>query len=189
MKPLPIAIEHINPDNLGQFLIEKVVDFKSLREMKKALKKYKNVDGSKVSDGFFASYIYDYSLDYDFDILKYFDFFPLTLFFNKTDSNHIFGINFHHLPLLTRNWLLWRIQLLNPQAFKTKGVNKINISYAILKGLMRKSKAAVRQYRIDRMSDIRLVDNKDVSELCKYAPETYHAVNFTEVVTRYKNYK
>ena len=171
---------------MNNLLLESPNNFKSLREYKQFLKQFPIV--TKVEEGRFYSYIYDYAEDYDFDVLKYFDFFPLTIFFNKTSPLHIYGTNFHHIPLLTRNWFISRIKNQNTSQFKPNNKQKLNVTFNTLKSLLKKTPAATRLYRTDRQYEIRLIPNHMVAECVKFQPPTFHAVQFPAVVQKYKHY-
>lgn len=167
-------------------LTEKKINYNNLSEFKSALKPFKSVNPSSIKEGYFYSYIYDYSEDYDLSVLKYFDYFPCSLMFTLKDPLHVFGINFHHIPLLTRNWLLSRLKINNLQAFNLNGIHKINVSYLTLKSIMKKSPLAIRQYRTDRIHDLKIISPKQFVDIVKYQPETFHATQFVDVVSKYR---
>lgn len=166
-------------------LLEKPLDFKSLKEFKKNVSSYKDINPKCIKDGFLYSFDYDYAQDVDFDILQYYDWFPLSLIFTIKDSNHCFGINFHRCPLLTRNWLISRIKGMNTNAFSKDGYNKVKINYSTLKSLMNRVPYMVRQYRMDRMTNLKMIKTKDWGEMVKYQPNTFHSANFIQMVKKY----
>lgn len=172
---------------MNNLLLESVKKFDSLDEYSSKLSKFKTTKKVEIKGAY--SYLYDYSTDYDFETLKYFDFFPLTILFNENGKGNVWGLNFHHLPLLTRSWLLSRLKSGQPHNFKNKNNFSLNISYLTLKSILRKSPLAVRQYRIDRMRDIRKIPNVELQELVKYSPPTFHAVDFPAVVRKYSSTK
>lgn len=178
---------NISQSHQHELLLEAVKDFKSLDEYNSKLKKYKPTKGVEIMGAY--SYLYDYSTDYDFEKLKYFDFFPLTILFSENGKGNVWGLNFHHLPLLTRSWLLSRLKSGQPHNFKNKSNFKLNITYLTLKSILKKAPLAVRQYRIDRMHDVRKIPNVDLQELVKYQPPTFHAVEFPAVVKKYSSTK
>ena len=51
---------------------------------------------------------------------------------------------------------------------------------------MRKSPKAVRQYRTDRIHDLKIISPKQFVDIVKYQPETFHATQFVDVVNKYR---
>lgn len=165
---------------------EKISTLVSQKGYSKATSKLKDAKGDPVK-GYFFSYDYNFSLDYPKEVVDYFDKTPLILCFN-THAGYTLGINFHFIPVLSRSWLLSRIKAMNPEAFKKDGYNKVNITYATLQSIMRKSKYAVRLYRNDRIENLKAVTNKQMEELVKYSPPNYYKVSVSKVMERYRNY-
>lgn len=170
-------------------LLETPKNFRSLKEYKQSISKFKSINPNQISNGFLYNFDYDYSLDVDFKILRFYDSFPLSLIFTVKDSNHCFGINFHRMPLLTRNWFISRLKGLNKNAFSKNGNNKIRINYSTLKGIMRKVPYLVRQYRMDRMSNIKIIPNNQWGEIVKFQPPTFHSATFPQLIKDYNAFQ
>lgn len=174
---------------MNNLLLETPKNFRSLKEYKQVISSFKSIKSNQISNGFLYSFSYDYSTDVDFKILRFYDSFPLSLMFTIKDSNHCFGINFHRMPLLTRNWFISKLQGLNKNAFSKNGCNKIRMNYSTLKSIMRKVPYLVRQYRMDRMSNIKVINNKQWNEIVKYQPPTFHSATFPQLVNDYNNFQ
>lgn len=178
-------MENINTD----ILLEKPKDFKSITEYNNILKKYKTKINTRVKAGYFYSFDYDFSLDYDKDVVKYFDTKPLDLIFTVKDSNHFYGLNFHFLPLMTRSWFLNKLKSMNSKKMDSDKPEQLIISYNTITSIMKKSKYCVRQYRNDRVSKLKELPAKEMFELVKYQIESFYAVYYDEVLNRHRTYK
>ena len=172
-----------------EFLFEKPIDFKSTPEYNRILNTCKKISPKQIQQGYFYAYDYDFSLDYPKEKLSYFDEKPLDFIFTKKDSNHVYGLNFHFIPLIQRSYMLSRLKTLNPKSMQSEKPIKINFNYTTLQTAMAKSKFCVRQYRVDRISNLRIIPPKLMYELVKYQIESFYAVEFDSVVNRHRTYK
>lgn len=174
---------------MTEFLFEKPKDFKSINEYNGLLKDLKKISPSQMKQGYFYAYDYDFSLDYPEEKLSYFDEKPLDFIFTKKDKDHVFGLNFHFIPLIQRNYMLTRMKTMNPNGMLSDKPVKLNFTYNTLQAALKKSKFCVRQYRTDRMSNIRVIPPKLMNELVKYQIDSFYAVEFDAVVKRHNKYK
>lgn len=178
-------LQNFNSFNL---LNEAKFEVKNVSEYNKILNTCKTVNPRQIKQGFFYAYDYDFSLDYPISELIYFDERPLDFIFTKKDSNHVFGLNFHFIPWLNRSLILKNMLAINPLSDTSKP-QKMNISYNMLKGISAKNQFCVRQYRTDRINNLKIIPFDKMRELVKYNIESFYAVEFDAIVNRHKKYK
>ncbi|MEM4260889.1 MAG: hypothetical protein QXG00_06635 [Candidatus Woesearchaeota archaeon] len=136
-------------------------------------------------------YVYRYLFNKDpnfnkkpFNEIKFYDFMPASYIFNiNMKTKTFFGLNFHHLPLYDRR--VWLARVSNFQNKMTGQLN-IKLKYQALKALMRKSILGVRQYRFDRVLDLRLIPYEQWINLFNFYAKTYYAVTIDQVESKYR---
>lgn len=158
----------------------KLKDLTSTAKYNDFLKKYPTISPSKMKEGYFYSYDYDFRKDGPPDKVDYYDEKPIGLMLKHRDGQHFYLINFHHIYVLQRSMLLNRMKSMNPNAFNRKGNHKVTISASTIKGVIRKSVYAMRMYLYSSVSNLRIIPNKDFFELVKYSPDTYYKVSIGE---------
>lgn len=161
------------PDMLEE---AKVKELTSTRKYNDFLKKYPLVNPSKMKEGYFYAYDYDFRTDGPPDKVDYYDEKPIGLMLKHRDGAHFYLLNFHHIYVLQRSMLLNKMKMMNPGAFNKNGVHKVSITPSTIKGIMRKSVYAMRMYLYSSVSNLRAIPNKDFLELVKYSPDTYYKV-------------
>lgn len=128
---------------------------------------------------------YDFSLDYPQEILNTFDRKPLQLVFNK-NATHYWAISIHNLPVLYRAAFLKRVMNANPLRFHKKMERvKIRISYLTIKSISQKyGTIACRQYRFDRVNNLRKIPLEYWSEASQYSPNTFHNSSLEKILQK-----
>lgn len=150
--------------------------------------------------GRFFTYLYDFSKDYPYKELKYYDFEPLTFIFSIGPGEYFTGINFHHIPVRPR--LLWLNRVIklarrvdnNISTRFTGGTGRpvyriYGLNYPLVYRILFKSKIAIRRYRFDRVSLLRAIPVNDVDQVMRYYARTYYGVGYEQIVSRYKKYR
>jgi len=171
-------------------------NFKSISDYRHYIKETFDRIGT-VRAGRFYLYFYNFATDYPWDELKFYDWMPLTYVWER-DKTHFIGMNFHHMPVRPR--LLWmgRVRKLAKQideAIAIKGLGgqpiwKIrNLNYPRVYQILRKSKIAIRRYRLDRVKDLRAVDIRYVEDVMHWIARTYMGVSVKTMTSRYLEYK
>lgn len=164
------------------------------------LKKFKYV--GNILPGRFYAYVYDFSKDYPYEELKFYDFEPISFIFEiLPESNSFLGLNFHHMapPQVRLLWLNRVIKFArlidDPIQTKFTGgtgrpVFKIGgLNYPRVYQVLRKSKIAIRRYRMDRVSMLRAIPVNEIDEVMRYYSRTYYGTGIKQIIARYQNYK
>lgn len=156
---------------------------KYIRENFSTVGKTNNLLGSL----FVYNYKFNMNPDFynkDYDEIKFYDWMPATYIFNiRPESKTFFGLNLHHLPLKARDYWLTRFSGIN-----TQGKDRFYLPYDVLKVMHIKSKFGIRQYRMDRTFNIRLVPFSYWGELFDFYAKTYFGVTIKDVQMRYREY-
>ena len=156
--------------------------------------KYLNESTQRVSSlqlGAFYTYNYNFYKDKrPYDEVKFYDKVPLIFLFDfkksKNGSNLFFGLNFHHLPVKSRQIWLSRIKKIHSQAMqKNKRMNTVD--YRQLFYMFKKSTIGVRQYRLEAVSRNRRVPTDNLDEIMKYYAKTYYGVTYDQVASKYRS--
>lgn len=146
--------------------------------------------------GRFYTYNYNFSRDYPFEELKYYDFQPFVYIF-EVSGKYAIGINFHHIPVKARMMWFDRIERLSKRldtTIRLKGLGGrpvyrlYGLNYPAVYQVLRKSKIAIRKYRLDRMVQIRAIDIRKFREVSSFFARTYFAVGIKEIIGRYQKY-
>lgn len=164
----------------------KVKELTSLKSYSDFLKKYPVVQPSKMKEGYFYAYDYDFMKDGPPEKVDFYDEKPLGLMLKHRDGQHFYLINFHHIYVLQRSMLMNRIKSMYPNAFKKDGLHKVSITANTIKGIVRKSTYAMRMYLYSSVSNLRAIPNKDFLELVKYSPDTYYRVSISDRMNQLK---
>ena len=141
--------------------------------------------------GFLYTYNYNFDVTGDFDKIRHYDWMPVCLCYKiRPEVNTFFGLNFHHLPVKARTVWLARAKRLWGKKFPTRGKNvntpmKVNVSYTRILSILYGAKLGVRQYRFDRVNDIRIVPNSQWYTLFRYHANTYLKSSYEKKVKLY----
>ena len=141
---------------------------------------------------------YNFSKDYDLNELMWYDYMPL-LYVHKIDreKGYFTGINLHHFPLIFREkWLQSIVSgkrmtvptivqtilpfLSQPMPDKFRGY-----TYDQQKNLMPWVKYAVRNYRFERVLQVRVVTPEATSTLLKLYADTFYGATGTDKVIHF----
>ena len=148
---------------------------------------------NNLKTGLMYSYQYMFNKDpkfqkADYDKVKFYDFCPLTFVFDiNSDTDTFFGLNFHHLPIKARRLWLTRVMKISKIQFRKPGANRIPfLMYHQLKSMFRKSTFGVRQYKWDRIKDMRIIPNERWEEVIEYYSRTYYGVTLRAVQNKYR---
>lgn len=167
------------------------IKYNNISEYKKFIRENFKAGGSLKLGGFY-SYNYLFSLDEDFDKLKFYDWLPITLILDINIKNKTFsGLNFHHMPVKPRQIWLNRVKNLLPEKFESGGIQYFkelsNQNRAL--GILLKSKIAVRNYRFDRVRDIRSLEVDKLDEVIKFFAKSYFSVSIEQIKNRYNTFR
>jgi hypothetical protein len=141
--------------------------------------------------GGFYSYNYKFSLDYEFDKLKFFDWLPISFIMNINMEKKTFvGLNLHHMPVKSRQIWLSRLKKRYPNKFEIGGIKLLRelADEDLATKLLLKSKIAIRNYRFDRVRDLRIISLDQIEEIIRFYSNTYFAVNMNQINNRYNQY-
>jgi hypothetical protein len=129
-------------------------------------------------------------VDISYDKIKFYDFWPMTYVFHVNPKNKtFFGLNFHHLPLNIRLFWLKRIQSMFKNQFSKEDQLRIPmISYDAVKhiGNDKIAMACTRQYRNDRVMNLRKVPLDELEKAMSYYSKTYYGVNISQIENKYR---
>ena len=135
---------------------------------------------SKIKQGKFYTYYYNFKTSYKDQILKYFDYFPLVYITDITlSSNSNFtAINFHHLPVKIRKDLL-------------EGIVEYDrpLNYEMLKIINVYSPKAIRKYIIDSVDMLYEVSSDKIDEFIELSTNTYEGVSFKQRMVHFHRNK
>lgn len=150
--------------------------------------------------GRFYAYLYNFSKDYPFEELKYYDFEPLTFVFSIGPGEYFTGINFHHMPVRPR--ILWLNRVIKMarrvdtdiSTRFTGGTGRpvwriYGLNYPKVYKVLFKSKIAIRRYRFDRVGMLRTIPINDIDQVMHYYARTYYASNIKQIANRYRKYR
>jgi len=138
---------------------------------------------NKIRVGKFYSFFYNYKTDYDYDIIKFFDYFPLVFIFDITPSSsaHFKGLNFHHLPVPFRK------KIINGMKKIDKNLENLKIiSYNNLKQINKFSPNAIRNYIADSADLVFEIPPEKVEEIILLATETYDSVSYKQRMANFQ---
>lgn len=172
--------------------IVKRPEFLNINDYIKHLRQFKRT--GIIKPGFLYSYIYRFDKNPKFkkkpyDEQKFYDYMPATFVFHVTE-NTFFGLNFHHLPLLVRQIWLGRVRRMYEDNFLDTEPDRIPLNWNLLKSILLKaSKFSVRQYRFDRLTDLRIVTEQDWERTFRFYARTYFGVTLRAVENKYKLFR
>jgi hypothetical protein len=151
-----------------------------------------------VLPGYFYTYNYRFNLNpnfhkLDFDEVRFYDWFPLTFIYdgykNKEGKLVYRGLNFHHLPVRARRLWLTRLRkyIGEDELDNNERIIKM-IDYKPLFYLFRKATFGIRNYRRERMFNIRKVPTHLIDDYMSFASKTYFAATLSQVGLNYKDF-
>jgi hypothetical protein len=170
--------------------------YNSIQSYLKLLRKFPRTGQLQV--GRFYCFSYKFLEEYDWEILRHFDFLPLTYIFSRT-VKHAIGINFHQIPPLPRQIWLSRVKQISQHVgepieirgllggrpvYKIRGLN-----YPRVWQILRKTKVAIRKYRVNEIHQLRSIDLRVIDEVMKYFANTYVSSNIQNIRKRYNQYR
>ena len=102
-------------------------------------------------------------------------------------SQIFFGINLHYMPLIERE--LWLNLLTKVGAEYIKNNDRILLPKEIITRLTAKSKYAIKQYDINKISKVRKVPYNKIGTLAAFIPPTHEGKSYLDIVADYNLYK
>ncbi len=171
-----------------------MASFRSINDYIKQIRTFKRAANIFTGQLYAYNYLFTKAPNFEsaeFDVVKFYDFYPATFVFDVNRETKTFhGLNFHHMPVKARKLWLTRVQKIVPKPFETSGVTRIrNLTFPKLKVLFKKSMFGVRQYRMDRVRQLRIVPNQDWEELFEFFAKTYFGVTLAQVEAKYRSFR
>lgn len=159
------------------------------------------LENTEINTEFYTGLFYTYYYDYRRDIINFYkipkkvrDFYdgrPLVFIFEKyvTKDNKpmVRGINLHYMPLIERE--LWLNLLTKVGAEYIKNNDRILLPKEIITRLTAKSKYAIKQYDINKISKVRKVPYNKIGTLAAFIPPTHEGKSYLDIVADYNLYK
>jgi len=147
--------------------------------------------------GRFYCYQYKFATDYPYDELRFYDLLPFSFVFEANDATFT-ALNLHHLPLESRRVWFHRLQQVSQAADSVipyldfeDGRNKIirNVQWPLVCRILKKSKIGVRQYRYERVGNLRLMPIAIYPELYKFWANSYFNATIKDIQARYNQFR
>lgn len=139
--------------------------------------------------GHFYTFHYRFYTHYPPEELKYYDYFPLVFIFErrKTKEGKIvyYGLNFHHMPVRSRQIWLARINKIYGNSLEN-GDRITRFGYRDLFALFKKSIGSIRQYRQEGILNLYRIPTPELRDIMTQATDTYYGVTLAEVRTKYQ---
>lgn len=142
----------------------------------------------------FKFYAFDYAFDKEtrpYEEIRFWDMMPLVFVFDAykhKEGYNLVGINFHHLPVISRQIWLSRIKKIQGDSFPNNRL--LRMTYKQLwKMFIKASRYGVRQYRIERATRIRVIENIQMDEVMKFYANTYYGATYRNIEANYKKYR
>lgn len=156
-------------------------------------KTYKRNNNLKIGQMYSYQYLFNKAPNFDKqdpNKIKFYDFYPITFVFDiDFDNDTLFGLNFHHLPVKSRMMWLDRTKKISEIQFAKPGVNRIPaLRYPQLKAMFRKSVFGIRQYKMERFRDLRIIPNEKWEEVFDFYSRTYYGVTLRAVANKYRTF-
>lgn len=154
---------------------------------------------SLVRPGFFYTYNYRFNLNpmfpkLSFEEIRFYDWFPLSFIYDaykeKATGKLVYrGLNFHHLPVRARRlWLTRLRKVIGEDEFNEDMQIHQMVDYDKLFYLFRKATFGVRNYRRERMFNIKRVSHNKIDDYMSFASKTYFSSTLTQVGLNYKDF-
>lgn len=155
---------------------------------------------TSIEAGNFYAYNYRFDLNPDFRnldprVVKFYDFYPLAFVYDTyvtKDGYHCFrGLNFHHLPVQSRKIWLSRLKtIMNVPLIEAESEDfEVLTIYETLYSMFKKATFGVRNYRFDRVLNLRWMDSIILPQIMEYQAKTYFNVTLSEVAMVYNAFK
>ena len=142
--------------------------------------------------GQFYSFVYDYLESPIFRKLpetekRFYDRMPIIYFYGyKNDKNYIEGLNFHFMPVESRLKWLETVDKLTESAISDN--RKIILPPDLIKKINTKNPAAVRVYKVDRMSQVHRLDSSKLVPVMTGQARTFDGAGYGTVALRYRTW-
>jgi hypothetical protein len=124
-------------------------------------------------------------------ILDFYDGRPVTFIFGgyrakRNNKILMVGVNFHFLPLRTRQLWIFALEKVSPNSFSTG--SKVKIPAELLRSLIYKTKYGFRQYDINKIRALRKIKFADVRDIMRFIPPTHEGKQYYQIEQAYKLY-
>ena len=149
--------------------------------------KNSNPRSARILTGRFYTYNYLFPKNQNFEKIKWYDRFPLVFVIENRGKTFI-GINFHHAPVLPRQIWLARVRKLTALLDKDRRMQTIAEWQRMFYMYKKISDFSVRQYRKDRVQDLRRVPQTLIDDMMKQYANTHYGVNEGQVADKYRKF-
>jgi len=150
----------------------------------------------KIVPGRMYSYHYNFSKEYPREEVRLYDYEPLVFIF-EVRGKYALGMNFHHMPPKPR--MIWfdRISKLSRRLDETVRIRGLGgqpvyriygLNYPKVYQVLRKTKVAIRKYRLDRITNARAIDLRKFKEVSAFFARTYFDANIADIRMRYNKF-
>ncbi len=144
------------------------------------------IPSTRIITGRFYVYKYLFNQNVKFDILKFYDVFPLTFVYEQKGKN-FYGLNFHHMPPRSRLIWLARVKRYSSLLVEDKRVTNL-LEYSTLKSMFKKSTYGVRQYKKISVRDLKRVEYDELEKTMRFFANTYFAASVASVFNKYRSF-
>lgn len=141
--------------------------------------------------GQFYSFVYDYLDSPSFHKQspaeqRFYDRQPLVYFYGyQKDPRYIECLNFHFMPVESRHRWLDTVERMTAAISKNE---RINLPPDILKKINLKNDAAVRIYKLERMSQVHRLDSSKLGAVMDSQARTFEGAGYGTVALRYRTW-
>jgi hypothetical protein len=155
-------------------------------------------ENAKIDNQFYPGYFYTYYYDYKQDVTAFYkipkpvrDFYdgrPLVFMFEryvtKDGRKMARGINLHYMPVMARQ--IWLQNLARVASEYIKNEARIQVPKELILQLTLKTKFAIKQYDINKISKVRKVPFSNIGPLANFTPPTHEGKSYYEIATEYR---
>ncbi len=123
---------------------------------------------------------------------KYLDFFPIDLIiYNNPTKKYFVALNWHALPVLTRQILMARLKKEFDNAFNDdKPLVRIpGLNYKKLLRFLKKIGVGIRRYRYERIRKLAIIPPDKLDEAMKFFANTWYKTNIVGIRNQYLKYR
>lgn len=173
---------------------EKKLKYNNLREfLDYARNNLKKINIPKAGELIYMNYFFYLNSLYKLhpEKKKYLDFFPCDLVLAVQPQKHtMICVNFHALPVITRQILIARLKKDYPNPFDDKPRIRIpGMSYRKILKYLKRIGVSIRKYRFERIKDLRVISSDQIDTILKFYPQTYYQSTYNKIVSNYNNFK
>lgn len=123
---------------------------------------------------------------------KYLDFFPIDLvIYNSTKKHYFVALNWHALPIPTRQILMARLKKSFESSFNEDAPRVFipGLNYKKLLRFLKKIGVGIRRYSYERVRKLAIIPPHKLDEMIKFRALTWYQTNYEGIKNQYVNYK